>query len=253
MNLIADTHTHTLASTHAYSTLQEMVRAAAQRRLYAVAITDHGRRMPGAPGAWYFVNLTVVPRTLEGVLVLRGQEADVVDFDGSLDLEDRDAESLDWIVASMHQPVLRDAFPHPPTPEAVTAAWLGVAKNPKVNVIGHCGTGEYRFDYERVLPEFGREGKLVELNEATFTGRPASVPNCVRIMKLCKKLGVPVVVDSDAHFSAGVGRFGRSLKLLEEIDFPEELVVNSSVARFQSYLRQYTDVFRKSESDSSRG
>lgn len=31
MKLIADTHTHTVASTHAYSTLQEMVHAAAEK------------------------------------------------------------------------------------------------------------------------------------------------------------------------------------------------------------------------------
>ena len=34
MKLIADTHTHTIASTHAYSTLQEMVHAAAEKKLF---------------------------------------------------------------------------------------------------------------------------------------------------------------------------------------------------------------------------
>ncbi len=242
MNLIADAHMHTVASTHAYSTLQEMIRAAAERRLYAAAVTDHGVRMPGAPGPWYFENLVVVPRMLDGVLVLRGQEADVVDWDGTLDLTERDSRSLDWIVASMHSPVLKGLSP---TPEAVTRAWLNVAENPKVNVIGHCGSEEYRFDYERVLPEFARRGKLVELNEGTFRCRSSSVPNCVRIMKLCKKLEVPIIVDSDAHFSSAVGRFPHSLGLLEEIGFPEELVVNSSVERFQAYLKRHTDVFRK--------
>jgi putative hydrolase len=89
MNLIADTHTHTIASTHAYSTLTEMVHAAAERGLYAIAITDHGAEMPGSPGRWYFHNLKVVPRNLEGVLVLRGQEADVVNFEGDTDLYSR--------------------------------------------------------------------------------------------------------------------------------------------------------------------
>lgn len=49
MNIIADTHCHTLASTHAYSTLSEMVHAAAVKGLYAIAITDHGVAMQ-APG-----------------------------------------------------------------------------------------------------------------------------------------------------------------------------------------------------------
>lgn len=240
MNLIADTHTHTAASTHAYSTLSEVAHAAAERGLYAVAVTDHGRDMPGAPGQWYFHNLKILPRRIEGVLVLRGEEANVTDFDGSLDVEKEDLPSLDWIVASMHDVTMRDKNP---TAEKVTEAWLKIAGNPRVNVVGHSGSPMYPYDYEAVLPVFAENGKLVELNEATFTGRKDSVPNCTRIMKLCRKLGVPIVVNSDAHFSALVGRFPQSLRLLDEIGFPEELVVNSSEERFCAYLKRYTRVF----------
>ena len=42
MEIIADLHTHTIASTHAYSTITEMVQAASAKNLYAIAITDHG-------------------------------------------------------------------------------------------------------------------------------------------------------------------------------------------------------------------
>ena len=63
-------------------------------------------------------------------------------------------------------------------------------------------------------------------------------------MKLCKQYGVPIVVNTDSHFSARVGCFENSLRLLEELDFPEELVVNSSVERFNAYLRQYTKVYQ---------
>lgn len=240
MNLIADTHTHTIASTHAYSTLTEMVHAAAERGLFAVAVTDHGPDMPGAPGRWYFHNLKVIPRKMEGVFVLRGEETNVVDFDGHTDLTPEDTFCLDWVVASMHEVTMRDKFP---TEDKVTNAWLKIAENPLVRVIGHSGSERYRYDYEAVLPVFARNGKLVELNEATFSGRNASIPNCTEIMKLCKKHGVEIIVNSDAHFSAQVGRFDRSLRLLREIDFPEELVVNASVERFHSYLEQYTGVF----------
>lgn len=85
MKIIADTHTHTLASTHAYSTAQEMVTAAKEKGLYAIALTDHAYRMPGAPGEWFFENLHAIPPTLYGVRVLRGMEANVIDFDGNLD------------------------------------------------------------------------------------------------------------------------------------------------------------------------
>ena len=237
MNFIADLHTHTVASTHAYSTWEEMIRAAKEKGLWALAVTDHGYAMPGAPGTWYFENLRVIPRIYQGVLVLRGQESNVLDAEGTLDLLPRDAECLDWIVASMHGPTMG---PGPHKEQDITRAWLRVAENPVVRVIGHCGGADFPFDYKRVIPVVGEAGKLVELNEATFRMRPRSIPNCVEIMKLCKQYKVPIVVNSDAHFSASVGVFPESISMLSELDFPRELVINSSRERLEEYLLKYT-------------
>lgn len=239
MNIIADTHTHTTASTHAYSSLQEMVHAAALKGLYAIAITDHGISLPGAPGSWYFENLRVVPHKLEGVLVLRGQETNVIDYNGTIDIESACIGVLDWVIASIHDVAMPA---QKATVELVTNTWLNVAKNRNVNVIGHSGLFDYPYDYESVVPEFGRQGKLVELNEGSFISRKKSIINCVEIMKACKKYRVPIVVNTDSHFSTGVGCFENSLALLQEIDFPEELVVNSSVSRFQAYLKEYSNI-----------
>lgn len=237
MEFIADLHMHTTASTHAYSTLQEMVAAGRARGLRAVAITDHGVRMPGAPGRWYFHNLRAVPHLLDGVLVLRGQETNILDYAGHIDVEDECREDLDWVVASIHSVCM--PADEKPTVEKVTQLWENVCKNPLVNVIGHCGSPAYAFDYARVIPQFGAAGKLVELNEGTFRSRPSYVPNCRRILKLCKEHRVPIVVDSDAHFSTLVGAFPCAERLLAELDFPEELVVNSSMGRLAAYLKQY--------------
>ena len=242
MKIIADLHMHTTASTHAYSSLQEMVDAAAQRGLQAVAITDHGITMPGAPGKWYFHNLRVVPRSFHNVLVLRGQETNIIDYEGHIDVEKDCLADLDWLVASIHSICMPKN--EVPTPEKVTHLWEQVCKNPHVNVIGHCGCPEYAFDYERVIPQFGAAGKLVELNESTFRTREDYVPNCRRVMELCKKYRVPITVDSDAHFSTLVGDFPRAQRLLQELDFPEELVVNSSMESLNAYLKEYTDVFK---------
>ena len=100
--IIADLHTHTIASTHAYSTVTEMVQAAAAKGLYALAITDHARTMPGAPREWYFSSLYELPLHYRGVMTLAGIEANVLDFEGHIDLEKKDGERLDWVVASIH-------------------------------------------------------------------------------------------------------------------------------------------------------
>ena len=47
MNIEIDTHTHTLASGHAYNTLREMAAMAAEKGLKGLAITEHSPKMPG--------------------------------------------------------------------------------------------------------------------------------------------------------------------------------------------------------------
>ena len=47
MRFVLDTHCHTIASGHAYSTLSELVQAASKKGLELIAITEHGPSMPG--------------------------------------------------------------------------------------------------------------------------------------------------------------------------------------------------------------
>lgn len=235
MKIVADTHTHTVASTHAYSTLEEMVNAAAKKGLYAIAITDHGKTMPGAPGIWYFENLRVVPEVINGVKVLKGIETNVIDYNGNFDTDNTVLSSLEWVVASMHEITLKPNFDQ----DFCTEAWLNVCKNPYVSVIGHSGVDAFKFDYEKVIPEFGRNGKLVEINNSSFKVRKTACENCKKIAEICKKNDVPIIVNSDAHFSYQVGVVDEALELLKEINFPEELIINADIDRFKGYLEEY--------------
>ena len=56
MNIELDTHTHTLASGHAYNTIREMIEAAAAKGLKLLALTEHAPAMPGSCGDYYFYN-----------------------------------------------------------------------------------------------------------------------------------------------------------------------------------------------------
>lgn len=235
MKIVADTHTHTISSTHAYSTAQEMVRAAADMNLFAIALTDHGNAMPGAPGMWFFDSLHAIPDYLYGVRVLKGVEANVTDFDGNLDMAKHLQKSLDWVVASIHGITLSQDNP---TIESCTNAWLKIAENPNVNVIGHSGTPQYEYDYEKVIPIFAKNGKLIEINNGSFKFRKDSVSKCTEIARICKKYKARIVVNTDAHFSTAVGHTEDAMAMLKDIDFPPELIVNGSVCQFKDYLKE---------------
>ena len=232
MKLIADLHTHTIASTHAYATVTEMACEASKLGLFAIAITDHARTMPGAPGPFYFESLGILPEYLQDVRLLRGIEANICDYDGNIDVEASLQQQLDWIVASMHTITLDGKA----TVEKCTNAYLKLAENPNVNVIGHSGSDYFKYDYEKVIPAFAKNGKLVEINDSAFRYGRDYVGNCVTIAKLCKKYGARICVDTDAHFTNTLGRAYKTLKMLEDIDFPEKLIVNTSVENLKAYF-----------------
>lgn len=232
MRLIADLHTHSIASTHAYATITEMVNEAEKMGLFALAITDHARSMPGAPGPFYFESLCMLPKYMNGVRLLGGIEANICDYEGNLDVEPRLLSSLDWIVASMHTITIDGEA----SVEKCTNAYLKLAENPHVNVIGHSGTPYFEYDYEKVIPVFAREGKLVEINDSAFRNKKDSVFNCVKIAMLCKKYRARICVNTDAHFTDALGKGYQALRMLEDIGFPESLVVNASVDNLKAYF-----------------
>lgn len=76
MNIRIDTHSHTLASGHAYNTLREMAAMAAEKGLEGLAVTEHAPEMPGSCQLYYFQNLRVVPRTLYNIHLFAGNRAE---------------------------------------------------------------------------------------------------------------------------------------------------------------------------------
>ena len=86
--ILIDAHTHTVASGHAYSSLQEMAKAAADKGLEVLGITEHGPSVPGTCPTLYFKNMFVVPRRMYGIRLLMGCEINILDTKGQLDLTD---------------------------------------------------------------------------------------------------------------------------------------------------------------------
>ena len=225
MNIIADMHTHTVASTHAYSTVKEMTEAARDKGLEFLAITDHTPLSTDGPHIWHFHNLhKAIPRELFGVKIIYGAESSVTDYEGHIDLPENECKALDWIIGSVHTDILPSG-----TEEQNTNAYLGLAENPLVDVIGHPANVKFPFDYEKGIKAFKEHDKLVEINESTLLWKNAE-GNYRKIIPLCKKYGVSLIVNTDAHFFTAVGQVSRSMELLKEFDYPWELIVNTDRA-----------------------
>ena len=147
MKYLSDLHTHSIVSGHAYSTLLENINYCAEKGIKILGTSEHAPTMPGAPHYWYFGNMKVVPRVINGVTILRGCEANILDIDGSLDMTDESSRNLDYMIASFHEPVFK-----PKSKEENTAAILNVMdKYDKVEILGHLGNPNYELDYEAIV------------------------------------------------------------------------------------------------------
>ena len=238
MHFIADTHAHTLASGHAYSTIREMAAAAKQRGTAGLALTEHAPEMPGTCGLFYFQNLDVVPREAEGIQLLMGAEVNIMDSDGSIDIPEKTCRELDIVVASLHTPCYGTTH----TPQENIRAYVEVMKKSYINIIGHPDDGRFPFDYEILVKTARETGTLLEVNNSSM--RPASSrvgtrENILTMLDLCKQYDVPVTTGSDAHVDADAGNFQNVREIFKYCDFPEELVVTTDFEKLKPYLNRY--------------
>lgn len=233
MKILTDMHTHTVATTHAYSTINENAAAAKELGLEAIAITDHAGEIPDAAHIWHFHNLRALPREIGGVKILRGIEVNITDINGRIDVDEHTMKKLDVVIASIHPPCYADM-----DKDDHTSAYMAVVENECIDIIGHSGAPDRRYDYRKVIKRAGELGKLIEINGNTFNIRKANIPNCREIALLCKELGTGIVVNSDAHHSSMIGDIAEAKKMLEEIDFPEELIINRSYKAFAEFMKE---------------
>lgn len=231
---IMDLHTHTVVSGHAYNTLYEMVKSASEKGVKLLGVTEHAPRIPGACHPFYFINFKVVPRELSDVKLLLGCELNIIDYDGNIDLEERYLQGLDFGIASIHEPCYSSG-----TIAQNTAAYSGVMKNPAVQVIGHPDDGRFPVDYDTLAAAAKEHHVLLEVNASSLhpqCHRQNARENYITMLEYCRHYQTPIVIDSDAHCEADVGNHDRAHKLLAEIDFPEELVVNTSIRKAAAYI-----------------
>ena len=224
MKYLSDLHTHSIVSGHAYTTLLENINYCAEKGIKVLGTSEHAPSMPGAPHYWYFGNLKVVPRVINGVTILKGCEANILDIEGSLDMSDEASKNLDYMIASFHEPVFK-----PRSKEENTLAILNVMdKYDKVEILGHLGNPNYQQNYETIIKKAKEKDIMIEINNSSLLGssRIGSDVNCKKVALLCKEIGTKVILTSDAHINTCIGVFNKGIELLNEIQMPEELVMN---------------------------
>ncbi|MFH1429021.1 MAG: phosphatase [Candidatus Margulisiibacteriota bacterium] len=234
IKLAADLHTHTISSGHAYATVLEMAKAAAEMGLDAIGIADHGPAMPNGCHDYYFSNMSTLPRELYGIKLYRGAEANIIDLEGNIDIAEIVLPYLDYVIASMH---INGVTPEGLTVEENTNMWKMAMDNPFVKILGHPGNPYYPINIEEFVAAAKEKSKIIEINDASFIVRPGSEKILKSIVSEAANQQVMMVINSDAHFINRVGAFDHPLRLIEELKIDEELIINTSIEKIEKYLR----------------
>lgn len=230
-----DIHCHTISSGHAFSTLEENIRVAAEKGLKLIANTDHAPAMPGGAHLFHFYNLRILPEFISGVRILKGAEANITDYRGTIDLDEDVLSNLELVIASLHPPCIDFG-----SESENTAALIGAMENKSVNIIGHPGDTRYNFNIPAVVQASKETGTLLEINNSSLkptSFRPGGDIMIRKIVEECIERDVPLIMGSDSHFSADVGNFTESMALLKKLGYPEEKVLNRSAEDFLSFLK----------------
>lgn len=234
MKPLFDLHTHTLASGHAYSTLKENIEEAALKGLLAMGTSDHSKKMPGTCQPIFFNNYKVIREEIMGVKIYGGMEANIIGYDGALDMSEAILAKMAYVIASLHIPCIK-----PGTARENTDALVGAMKNPYVKIIGHPDDDRYPLEYERLVEAADKYKVALEINNSSLrpgATRQNAEPNLRIMLEYAKKLGVRVVMGSDAHIWYDVGNLEYSVRLLEDVGYPEELILNYSLDRLKYIL-----------------
>jgi DNA polymerase (family 10) len=203
-----DLHVHTKAS-DGKSSLREMVEAAKARGYEYVAITDHSKHATVARGldarrlGEQLDEIDKLNGEIKGIRVLKSSEVDIL-ADGKLDLSDNMLARLDLVVAAVHYKFELDALKQ-------TERILRAMDNKYISILAH-PTGRllgerpaYPLDIERVIDGAKERGVALELNS-----HPARLDLDDVHCRLCKEIGVKLVISTDAHSIFGLDtiRFG---------------------------------------------
>lgn len=235
--ILADIHTHCIASGHGtQDTITDMARAAANRSLRVLGVSDHAPATPGAADISYFRNLLLAERERFGVSLLYGAELNILNEKGDVDMEDALIQSLDYAFVSIHPPTFRAG-----TAASNTAAYIRAMEHPGVRFLGHPDDGRFPVDYEQLLSAAKENHVYPEINNASLMPdayRTDGYRNSMRILTLCQKMRLPVLLSSDSHGKEHIGDITYILPLLAECHFPRELIINCDLKMLYRLLQE---------------
>lgn len=241
--ITADYHTHTVFS-HGTNTVLENVRAAREKGLTAIAISDHGPASLFGIGVRSLDTFDEIRKEIvdaqamyPDMKVLLGAEANVISTDGELDIPFEMQRNFDILLVGLHplvrwrsaregirllaRNICRSQIPawSRESRELNTTAIVNAVLKNRVHIVTHPG---YRLsiDTAALARACARTGCAMEINAS-------HVHITENYIRIARKHGARFVLGSDAHCARRVGDLGRAAALARDAGLDAEDIVNA--------------------------
>lgn len=230
MKLLADLHTHSKFSRfgHGKSSIEEMALEANEIGLVEIGITDHGY-------AHFFRtnkdNLKKARKIVDEInewsktKVLLGVEADIINEDGTLDIDTETLSLLDILIVSYHRMTSTNFASYfgftKNTPEAkrkCTNAFVNAIRKYPVTIVAHLDS-ILTTDLYEIGCVCRERGTMIEINNRHAKWSDKQMEELIAS-------GCMFVVSSDAHTREKIGRVDKSFDLIKKYEIPSERVAN---------------------------
>ncbi|MGB9749362.1 MAG: PHP domain-containing protein [Caldisericia bacterium] len=239
MIIEVDTHTHTISTGHAFSTILENVQMAKKLNLKGLCITDHGPSRPDSPSIEYFKMLAsrYLPEKIDGIKIFTGSEMNIVSEDGDVDLPENIYKNLDFNIIAFHNQTYYSSN----SKAKNTKAMINALKKEYINGIAHPGDPyfPYPIELEDIIKASSDYKKAVELNNNVLKRGEIWINYYKDMLNLCLKYKVKIFISSDAHFSYYIGDFNIAINLLEQFDLGiKDLIINKKIEEFEKFVKK---------------
>jgi DNA polymerase (family 10) len=229
-------HCHTPYS-DGTNTIEQLAVACRAAGYAYVGITDHSQSAAYAGGlrpddlVRQWDEIDALNGTLEGIRILKGIEADILQ-DGALDYTDDVLARLEFVIGSVHSRFNMSA------PE-MTARMLAAMDNPALTIIGH-PTGRlllsrepYGLDLEQVIARAAERGVALEIN-----GDPHRLDLDWRVLPAVRAAGGILSIGADAHSIAGISHVDSGVAVARKGGLgPDDVLNTRSVEGFLAFAK----------------
>lgn len=235
-----DLHIHSIASGHAFNTIDEIIHYAGKNGYGMIGISEHGPNMERAPHIGYFEMLYRLPHQSGVMKILYGCEANILDIDGTIDLPDRLIAGMDYVIAGLHKRTCycgRDRSDH-------TKAIVSVIRSGKADIISHPLSLNFMPDPEPIIEAALEQQVILECNKSVLKEavlhRNAEAIRCIAdFLHTAFNAGAAVLFGSDAHHISEMGISDEDMKIMREIyGISVSKMLNGNISELERFLQK---------------